>query len=189
MRKNYMRGLLLLADGFEDTEALTTRDVLTRAGIEITTASITDRLEVESSFGVHVLADALLKLIFDTTAYDFIVLPGGGRGTRNLAQSQLVPMYIQKFVEAKKLVCAICAAPSILGKLGYLKNEKYTCFTGCNEGVEGNFTGSEVEVSGQFITARSMRYSIDFALAIIERLLGKEARARVEIGLNGQTAK
>ena len=60
-----MRGLLLLADGFEDTEALTTRDVLTRAGIEVTTASITDRLEVESSFGVHVLADALLKLIFE----------------------------------------------------------------------------------------------------------------------------
>ena len=72
------RGLILLADGFEDTEALTTRDVLIRAGIEITTASITDRLEVQSSFGVHVLADALLKLMFDLEPYDFIILPGGG---------------------------------------------------------------------------------------------------------------
>ena len=184
-----MRGLLLLADGFEDTEALTTRDVLIRAGIEITTASITDRLEVQSSFGVHVLADALLKLIFDTTPYDFLVLPGGGRGTRNLGESQLVAMYIEKFVKANKLVCAICAAPSILGKLGYLTNEKYTCFAGCNEGFAGDFTGNEVEVSGNFITARSMRYSIPFALTIIERLLGKEARQRVEVGLNGQTAK
>ena len=184
-----MRGLLLLADGFEDTEALTTRDVLIRAGLEVTTASITDRLEVRSSFGVHVLADALLKLIFDTTPYDFIVLPGGGLGTRNLSESQLVPMYLEKFVKADKLVCAICAAPSILGKLGYLANEKYTCFAGFNQGIAGDFTGNEVEVSGNFITARSMRYSIPFALAIIEKLLGKEAKARVEVGLNGQTEK
>lgn len=184
-----MRGLLLLADGFEDTEALTTRDVLIRAGIEITTASITDRLEVESSFGVHVLADALLKLIFDTTPYDFLVLPGGGRGTRNLAESNLVAFYIDRFVKANKLVCAICAAPSILGKLGYLKNEKYTCFAGCNEGFAGDFTGNEIEVSGNFITARSMKYSIPFALTIIERLLGKEAAQKVDIGLVGKTPK
>lgn len=184
-----MRGLLLLADGFEDTEALTTRDVLTRAGIGITTASISDYQEVESSFGVHVLADALLKLIFDTTPYDFLVLPGGGRGTRNLSESPLVEMYIQKFVSANKLVCAICAAPSILGKLGYLKNQKYTCFAGCNEGIDGIFTGNEVEISGNFITARSMKYSIDFALTIIEKLLGKQARDKVDLGLKGQTLK
>ena len=184
-----MRGLLLLADGFEDTEALTTRDVLIRAGIEVTTASITDRLEVESSFGVHVLADALLKLIFDTTPYDFIVLPGGGRGTRNLSESPLVPQYLQKFVSANKLVCAICAAPSILGKLGYLTNEKYTCFAGFNVGFAGDFTGNEVEVSGNFITARSMRYSVPFALAIIEKILGKEIKNKVEKGLNGLDAK
>lgn len=184
-----MRGLILLADGFEDTEALTTRDVLIRAGIEITTASITDRLEVESSFGVHVLADALLKLIFDTTPYDFIVLPGGGRGTRNLSESSLVAMYIEKFVKANKLVCAICAAPSILGKLGYLANEKYTCFAGFNSGFAGEFTGSEVEVSHNFITARSMRFSIPFGLTIVEKLLGKEIKEKVEIGLNGLTSK
>ena len=184
-----MRGLLLLADGFEDTEALTTRDVLLRAGIEVTTASITDRLEVESSFGLHVLADAQLNLIFDTTPYDFIVLPGGGRGTRNLSESDLVPIYLEKFVKANKLVCAICAAPSILGKLGYLANEKYTCFAGFNSGIVGNFTGNEVEVSNNFITARSMRYSIPFALAIVEKLLGKDAREKVEIGLSGQTCK
>lgn len=184
-----MRGLLLLADGFEDTEALTTRDVLTRAGIEVTTASITDRLEVESSFGVHVLADALLKLVFDTTPFDFIVLPGGGRGTRNLSESKLVPIYLDKFVNSGKLVCAICAAPSILGKLGYLANDKYTCFAGFNKGFAGEFTGNEVEVSGQFITARSMRYSIPFALTIIEKLVGKEVKEKVEIGLNGQCEK
>lgn len=184
-----MRGLLLLADGFEDTEALTTRDVLTRAGIEITTASISDYLEVESSFGIHVLADALLKLIFDTTPYDLLILPGGGRGTRNLSESILVPQYIEKFYRANKLVCAICAAPSILGKLGYLKNKKYTCFAGFNEGIDGIFTGNEVEVSDNIITARSMKYSIDFTLTIVEKLLGKQQRDRVEAGLKGLEQK
>ena len=115
-----MRGLLLLADGFEDTEALTTRDVLTRAGIEITTASITDRLEVESSFGVHVLADALLKLVFDTTPYDFLVLPGGGRGTRNLSECPLVPMYIEKFVIVAPPVKKHEGAPRLLPGVGVL---------------------------------------------------------------------
>ncbi|MDY6276093.1 MAG: DJ-1 family glyoxalase III [Bacilli bacterium] len=184
-----MKVLMLLADGFEDTEALTTRDVLTRAGIEVTTASITDRLEVQSSFGVHVLADALLKLIFDTTPYEAIILPGGGRGTRNLSESPLVPLYLQKFASQGKLLCAICAAPSILGKHGYLKNKKYTCFAGFNEGIAGDFTANEVEKSGNIITARSMQYSIPFALTIIEELLGKEAKEKVQIGLQGLDPK
>ena len=180
---------MLLADGFEDTEALTTRDVLIRAGIEVTTASITDRLEVESSFGVHLLADSLLKLIFDTTPYDGIILPGGGRGTKNLSESPLVEMYLQKFAAKNKYLCAICAAPSILGKYGYLKNQKYTCFAGFNEGIAGDFTGNEVEKSGKIITARSMQYSIPFALTIIEELLGKDAKEKVRIGLQGLHSK
>lgn len=184
-----MKLLMLLADGFEDTEALTTRDVLIRAGIEVTTASITDRLEVQSSFGVHVLADALLKLIFDTTPYDGIILPGGGRGTRNLSESPLVEMYLKKFALKNKLLCAICAAPSILGKYGYLVGKKYTCFAGFNEGIAGDFTGKEVEKSGNIITARSMQYSIPFALTIIEELLGEKAKEKVQIGLQGLDPK
>jgi len=184
-----MKCLMILADGFEDTEALTTRDVLIRSGIEVTTASITDRLEVESSFGVFVLADALLKLIFDTSSYDAIILPGGGRGTQNLNECPLLPQYLEKFYSHNKFICAICAAPSIVGKLGYLKNHKYTCFAGFNEGFDGVFTGNEVEVDGKFITARSMQYSILFALTIIENLLGSEAKEKVQIGLQGLIQK
>ena len=184
-----MKLLMLLADGFEDTEALTTRDVLIRAGIEVTTASITDRIEVESSFGVRVLADALLKLIFDTTPYDGIILPGGGRGTKNLSESPLVEMYLQKFASKNKLLCAICAAPSILGKYGYLVNQKYTCFAGFNIGIAGDFTGNEVEKSNNIITARSMQFSIPFALTIIEALLGKNTKEKVHAGLQGLDPK
>lgn len=184
-----MKCLMILADGFEDTEALTTRDVLIRAGIEVTTASITDHQEVESSFGVLVLADSLLKLIFDTTPYDAIILPGGGRGTRNLSECELLPQYLEKFNQQNKYICAICAAPSILGKLGYLENRKYTCFAGFNEGIAGIFTGKEVETDGKFITARSMQYSIPFALEIVNNLLGKEIKEKVLVGLQGLIKK
>lgn len=184
-----MRGLMILADGFEDTEALTTRDVLMRAGFEVKTCSITDRLEVESSFGVHVLADALLKLMLDLEPYDFIILPGGGRGTRNLKECEFLKAYLDYFSLHNKLICAICAAPSILGYYGYLDNKKFTCFAGFNEGIPGDFTGKEVERDGNIITARSMQYSIPFALEIIDYLVGPQIKEKVQIGLQGLVAK
>jgi len=184
-----MRGLMILADGFEDTEALTTRDVLMRAGFEVKTCSITDRLEVESSFGVHVLADALLKLMFDLEPYDFIILPGGGRGTKNLKECEFLKAYLDYFNLHNKLICAVCAAPSVLGMYGYLDNKKFTCFAGFNAGIPGDFTGKEVERDGNIITARSMKYSIPFALEIIDYLVGPEVKEKVLEGLCGLTEK
>lgn len=184
-----MRGLVLLANGFEDTEALTTRDVLIRSGIEMVSASISETKTVVSSFGVSVLSDKLLKEINNIDDFDFIVLPGGGRGTQNLKESKLVEETVRKFADKNKILCAICAAPSIFGKYGLLVNKNYTCFAGCNEGVIGNFTGNEVEVDGNIITARSMMYSIPFALTIIEKLLGKDTKERVLVGLKGQVSK
>ena len=184
-----MRGLILLADGFEDTEALTTRDVLLRAGFEVVTSSINESRQVVSSFGITMLADRPFSLIGDFYSYDFIVLPGGGKGTQNLKQSSHVKNLIRNFYENNKLICAICAAPSILGEMGYLKDCKYTCFAGFNEGIVGTFTAKEVEVDGNIITARSMHYSVDFALAIVEKLLGKQAKEKVLEGLNGLTLK
>jgi len=184
-----MRGLILLADGFEDTEALTTRDVLLRAGIEAYTASITNNNIVTSSFGLKVAADTIISNITDFSSFDFIVLPGGGRGTANLANSEEVRKILSVFSKQNKIMCAICAAPSVLGKYGYLKNRKYTCFAGFNEGIDGIFTQNEVEKDGNIITARSMQYSIPFALTIIETLLGKDVKEKVQYGLIGLTLK
>lgn len=181
---------MLLANGFEDTEALTTRDVLLRADIEVITHSINDNRQVESSFGLTLLADKPFSLIpVSIDNYDFLILPGGGRGTKNLGDSKDVKDLIERFAAKNKLLCAICAAPSIYGKMGLLKNHDYTCFAGFNQGFDGNFTGEEVVVSGNFITARSMMYSVPFALAIIEKLLGNEAREKVLVGLKGLDPK
>lgn len=182
-----MRGLIFLANGFEDCEALLTRDVLIRSGIEIVTSSISTSKDVTSSFNIHLSADISIDEV-DSKDYDFLVLPGGGKGTMNLKESSKVDAIIDEFAHDNKLLCAICAAPSVLGRKGLLKEKRYTCFAGCQEG-EGIFTGNEVEIDGNIITARSMAYSLPFALAIIGKLLGNEMIDKVLIGLKGQQVK
>ncbi len=179
-----MNGLLLLADGFEDNEALTTRDVLLRSGIKITTASISEKLDVTSSHNLIVKADTLLKKINEDD-FDFLILPGGGKGTANLKMSTLVSQLLLNFNSKNKLICAICASPGVLGRLGLLKGKKYTCFPLSEEG-EGINTHASVEIDNQLITARSMYYSIDFALAIVEHLLGIEKKEKVLNELQGK---
>lgn len=76
-------------------------------------------------------------------------------------------------------MCAICAAPMVLGKNGLLHNKPYTCYPGCNEGLDGIYTGEEVVVSDNIVTARSMLYSVPFGLKIIELLLGLDTKERI----------
>ena len=180
-----MKVLIVYADGFEDVEALTTRDVLVRAGIEVTDAKINDDSEiVVSSHKVALMGFKSLKNI-NVNEYDTIVLPGGSRGVNNLLASDKVSDLLIEFNKANKLICAICAAPMVLNKAGLLKGHKYTCYPGCEEGLEGDYTGEEVVVLDKMITARSMLYSIPFGLAIIEKLLGREKREQIYKQISG----
>lgn len=180
-----MKGLILLADGFEDSEGLTTRDVLLRGGIDVVTASITDKLEVISSHKLKLFADSLLsKLNLDE--FDFLILPGGLKGVNNLSDSNEVINSIHYFIKNNKDVYAICAAPSILGKLGYLNNLKFTCYPGFEKGINGTYTGEGVTVSSNhIITSKSMAYSLDFGLAILKKNLGQEVYKRVNKSTKG----
>ena len=83
-------------------------------------------------------------------------------------------------MDNKKVVSAICASPTIIGKLGYLKNKNYTCFKSMNEDFGGNFIDCFVVVDGNLITAKSAAASIEFAYAIIEKLAGKETLDKVK---------
>lgn len=169
---------MILANGFEDTEALATRDVLIRAGLDVKTVSLNECLEVQTSFGIVIKADLYSEEV--TTNFDAIVLPGGKRGVDNLSNSLLVTQLLKHAFENKKLVAAICAAPSIPARLNYLKDYKYTCYSGFEEYYPSTYINEPVVVDKNIITARSMYYSQDFALAIIEYLLGKEKRTSVE---------
>ena len=164
--------IFIYADGFEDTEAIASRDVLVRAGFQVFDYVLNSTGEVTSSHGMKFVG----KYIKDLPLADVVVLPGGSRGVQNLLKSSCVDEMIQNHYKNGKLVCAICAAPMVLGKNGLLKGLPFTCYPGCEEGLEGNYTGNEVVVTDRIITARSMLYSIPFGLAIIEKMMGKEKR-------------
>ena len=167
--------VVLLAEGFEEIEALTPVDLLRRAGIEVVTASITaDRL-VMGSHLIPVMADTVIDSL-DGPA-DVLLLPGGLKGTNNLKESADVAAVINEYLNAGKYLTAICAAPTVYGQMGLLKGKKATCYPGNEDKLIGaEWTGEDVNVAvdGQFITSRGMGTSIDFALKLIEILISKE---------------
>lgn len=179
------KALILLADGFEQVEALATHDVFHRSGgIKTTLASIKDNLELVTSSGVHVKADALLSDL-DLDEYDFIVLPGGKLGVENLGSSPLVKKALEKFHDEGKHIHAICAAPSILGGLGYLDGKNYVCFPGFQKG-NGHWQDTGVVKDGGTITGRSMGYSVDFACAIASFEVGEGCLKNIYAGIRGE---
>ena len=173
-----MKVLMIFADGFEDVEAIATRDVLIRAGIEVIDSTINNEDRVIASHKLYLSHFAKLNEV-NFNEMDAVILPGGSRGVENLLRSDLVIKTIKELYLADKYICAICAAPMVLGKAGILKDKKFTCYPGCEAGLDGIYTGEEVVVTDKVITARSMLYSIPFGLAIIEKLLGKVKRDQI----------
>ena len=111
---------VFLANGFEEIEGLTVVDLLRRAGVEVTTVSITDDKLIHGAHGIDVLADKLFDEV-DYEEMDMVVLPGGMPGTLNLGAHEGVKEVLGKFYAAKKYIAAICASPSVLGKYEMLK--------------------------------------------------------------------
>lgn len=178
-----MKCMIFLADGFEDCEAMITVDMLRRAGVKIDTVTINETREVTASHGVTMLADRVLKET-DPAAYDVMILPGGKKGTANLEKNESVREAILNHVKAGKLMCAICAAPSILGHLGLLKGKKYTCFPSFKDDSCGGEYQMELAVTdGSLITGRGMGATIEFARQILMKLVDEKTLRRVEYGI------
>lgn len=170
---------VFLAKGFEIVEAMTPVDIMKRAGIEVKTVSISDELIVESSNKTRVFADAMIADI-DFDKADMLVLPGGMPGSDNLAACRPLVEKLISFNEEKKGVAAICAAPYVLGVNGILKGKKATCFTGFEDRLKGaEYTGEKAVISENTVTARGMGASIEFGLALVEYLKGKEEAERI----------
>ncbi len=183
-----MKALILLAEGFEETEAIQTFDVLSRTGeIDVVLASINDDLFVKSSHGVLIKSNILLK---DATLDDFtfLVLPGGKLGVKNLEESSLVKETIKYFSDHQKCIHAICAAPPILYRLKAIdKNNPYICFPGFEQLDNGPSYQKDENVvnSPMNVTGKSMGYTLDFALAIVKHHLGEEVVERIKKGIFG----
>lgn len=166
---------VLLADGFEEVEALTPVDYLRRAGVEVTTIGVTGP-SVAGGHGITVKADRGLEAI--KADYDCVVVPGGGKGSENLAASAEVAALVKRQMAAGKLMAAICAAPAVVlhGSCGVLAGRRFTCFPGLETKVSGaTFVEERVVADGNLITARAAGCAGEFAYAIINALVGEDA--------------
>lgn len=174
---------IFMADGCEEIEGLTVVDIVRRAKMEIVMISITGKREVTSSHQVTFLTDALAaEADYDTL--DGIVLPGGMPGTLNLQADETVNKVIRQFAAEGKLVCAICAAPSVLGAAGILEGKCATCHPGFEEKLTGaRVEEKEVVVDGNVITSRGMGTAIPFALEIVRYFADDETVEQVRKGL------
>jgi len=165
-----MKALAIIFDGFEEEEAVAPFALLRRAGVELVIAS-----DKETVIGSHKIALTNISLLKNINYKDFdcLIIPGGAHYKR-LMIDEYVHEIIKYFMDNNKVVSAICAAPTIIGRLGYLKNKNYTCFTSMDDDFGGHYIDEKVVVDGNLITARSVASAIVFAYAIIKKLLGEE---------------
>lgn len=176
---------VFLADGFEIIEALAPVDMMTRAGIDVKTVGVTGEI-VTSSCGVPVKADMLIQ-DFDFYGVEAIVLPGGMPGTLNLEKNAIVQNAIDNAVNTNTYVCAICAAPSILGHKGLLTEKEATCFPGFEDALDGaTLSEKYVVTDGKYITARGAGVCIDFGLEIVKALKGEETAKKIRKSIQCQ---
>lgn len=176
--------LVFLATGFEEIEAISTIDILRRAGIKVKTVSITGKKRVSGAHGIDIVADMLFDKI--PLNADSLVLPGGMPGTLNLKAHQGLCTLLLSFANRKdKTLAAICAAPSIFGELGLLKNKKATCYPGFEDQLtNAKVSRKSVVRDGNIITANGPGHAMDFALKIVEHLSGSEKAEEIRNGLN-----
>ena len=171
--------VIFLADGFEECEALIVVDILRRAGIETIMGSIMGRIEVQSSRNIWVRSDAKAEDI-DFNTVDLIFLPGGRLGTENLEKCDIVKKQCLEFAD-RKMIAAICAAPSILAGLGLLEGKKATCHPDFENQMFGAILAKDsVTVDGNIITGQGLGATFEFAFKLTEMLVSKDIVQKIK---------
>lgn len=171
---------LFLADGFEECEALVPLDILRRGNIQVKTVGI-GKDYINGSHGITVKADIRETDVKPDEDLQAVILPGGMPGTTNLENSDAVRKAIEFANNKNKLICAICAAPKILGGMGLLTGKSATCFPG----FEGDLSGAElsedfVVKDENIITAKGAGAAFPFGFKILENLTDKETVNRLK---------
>lgn len=175
---------ILLANGFETAEALCPCDVLRRANVPVQLVGVNGAAAC-SGQKVAVQTDITLdEVSFDEM--EMLMLPGGLVGVDNILASDAAMDLIRKAAAAGKYVAAICAAPTILGKLGLLKGKRAVCYPGMEDGLIGAqpCAGESVVVEGNIVTGEAAGSSIVFGLKLVELLRGAEAAEKVRTGIH-----
>lgn len=174
------RALIILAEGFEEIEAVCCIDLLRRAEIDVVVAGLTD-YKIKGSRKLWVIADKKLDEIEPN--FDALILPGGSLGAANLASSPKVNSLIKTMFRQGKIIAAICASPAIVvAPTGILENKSATCYPGMEKHFSSatKFKSESVVVDGTIITSQGPATAIKFALAIIHKLAGEDAVEKIK---------
>lgn len=166
---------MFCADGVEEIEALAVVDVLRRADIELKTVGIPGKT-VSGPHNITFYTDMTIdEFVSKERTAEAVILPGGGVGTKTLTDNKTVCDFVKKTAAEGGLLCAICAAPSVLGRLGLLQGLKATCYPGFEKYLYGaSVTPEKVVCDGNIITAKGMGCAIQFGLQIINVLKGEK---------------
>lgn len=174
--------LVPLAPGCEELEAVTIIDLLRRAGIEVISAGLSAE-PVTASRGVVLIADQSLDTALQRD-YDMIVLPGGGTGADHLQNDSRIINRLRQMATDGHHVAAICAAPKVLAHAGLLEGKNATAYPGVLENMSNvTHNTAAVVIDGNIVTSRGPGTAMDFALTLVEILVGKSKRDEVEKGL------
>ncbi len=175
--------LVILADGFEEIEAVTVVDILRRAEIDTVTCALKEGL-VESARGMRMAADTEISKI-DANEFDMIVLPGGLVGAKNIDENEDVQNIIKKYMREERFIAAICASPYMLAKSGQIKNCMMTCYPTFKGIVEQlcEYQLAEVVVDENIITSRGPATAPEFAFTIVELLKSENTAQKLREGM------
>ena len=170
--------IMLIHNGFEEVEALTTVDLLRRSGNGVVICSMTGNKLLKGSHNINIIADCLFEEL-KTDSFDGIILPGGMPNSHTLRNDERVIETVRKFCEAGRLVCAICAAPCVLERAGLLKGKRATSYPGCIDAESCIYSEEPALRDGNIITSRGVGTAIPFALEIIKYVNGEGAAKRI----------
>lgn len=175
--------LVPISNGVEEIESMSIIDVLRRAQVDVTVASVHDKT-ITASRGVSITADVLLNDVIGKD-FDLIALPGGMGAAQAFRDSEILIAKLKKQADTGKLYAAICASPELaLCTHGLIGNKKATCYTSLAQGLANNPGLKErVVVDGNLITSRGPGTAIEFALTLVSVLCGKEVADQVAKGM------
>ena len=174
---------LFLANGFEEVEALAPLDLLRRAGQAVTTVAVGGERTVTGSHGISVVADMTDTQLADTKdiSIDMVILPGGMPGATNLDASPVVDAMLSLAAEQNAYLCAICAAPLVLGRRGLLEGKSATCYPGFEHELMGAVSvGGQVIRDGNIITAQGMGAALPFGLELVSVMTSEAVAGQIK---------
>ena len=172
-----------LADGFEEMEALCPVDILRRGECEVATVGVGEEI-ITGSHGISVYTDITAAELILDDSIEMIILPGGMPGTLNLEKNLYVQKAIDYCAEQGKYIAAICAAPSILGHKGLLKDRSAICFPGFEEQLDcKELSADYVCEDGNIITAKGAGVAQEFGLKLLEKLKGKAVSDKIKASI------